>query len=124
MKIGNLLNSFKSSNTFEGIFIGETGYRSNALKSKALDMKLKGCLLIDISEALNVSYDRVAKWCANKDSINSFDKKICKYIGCNNEFVGAKQAKYCCSSCKSKQRRKHKAPCKAKGINAFDIYIY
>lgn len=104
MKIDNLFNSFKSENTFEGVYVGETGYRSNALKSKAIDMKVKGCLLIEISEALNVSYDRIAKWCSDTEIV-TFNILNCKNIECNKEFTGSKRSKYCCDKCRVKQWR-------------------
>ena len=57
------LNSLQSSYYFEGVYLGETGHRSQALKDKAVELRLRKYLLTDISAKLNVSSDRVAKWC-------------------------------------------------------------
>ena len=63
MLIANLLSSYKSEAPLR-----DTGWRSQALKDKAVKLRLEGNSLMRISELLFISPDTATKWCSDTES--------------------------------------------------------
>lgn len=59
MQIANLLSSYKSEAPLR-----DTGWRSQALKDKAVKLRLEGNSLMRISELLFISPDTATGWCS------------------------------------------------------------
>ena len=58
MQIANILSNYKAEAPMR-----DTGWRSQELKDKAVELRLKGNSLLEISELLFIHADTAAKWC-------------------------------------------------------------
>ena len=65
MQIANLISSYKSEAPLR-----DTGWRSQELKDRAVELRLKGNSLMNISELLFISPHTATRWCS--DTVNNY----------------------------------------------------
>lgn len=63
MLINNIISSYKSEQEYEGVRIVKSGWRSNELKSKVIELRLQEFKLKDIAELLSITSNTAATWC-------------------------------------------------------------
>lgn len=74
MIIGNLLSSYKSESPMR-----DTGWRSQELKNKAIELRLKLTPLKDIADKLFITSETAARWCREilgRDEAFIISKKV------------------------------------------------